>query len=312
MYIDFHKYNYELIPESDRARYIARDKEAYKTALQKWFNDNVDAIVERKWELEEIFFIKEYVGFSGILKESENLFELGLFTSCIALACIVAEDFSRFLSIKAGNADLLDLSQFERLKEMLSRKIIVQDTYDKLDDIRTIRNDVLHYNEGFKLKSDEELKVDAFRVLTDLRRILQIHLGIKKGQMSSDDFIAIQMDLIEGLLTKSEYRGFIEMQFRLRNAVSQLFDIDLAFDPDVNELVRDGIFEVLSEDFKDDVDLVDLNSNFPVCVDFDEKSKKMFKDLDIKKNDRLYAVIYSEIDSNGQSSCWKFINFRKV
>lgn len=312
MYIDFYKYNYAIIPEKNRERYIARDKVVYKQALQNWFNDNLDTIVERKWQLDELFFIQEYSGFAGILRESENLYELGLFTSCIALACIIAEDFARFLATKSGNPKWAGLTQFERLKKLLFANVIIQESYDKLDDIRKIRNDVLHYDDNFKLKSQEELKESAFNVLTDLRNILKNHLGFKKGQISADDFIKIQEDLINGMAKKPEYKSFMEMQFRLRNAVSQLLDLDLAFDPKVKELIRDGIFKVLSNEFDDDVDLLDLVAGLPVCVDFDKKSKKKFQELKIKHGDQLYAVIHSIIDANGQSAIWHFVKIRRI
>ena len=61
MYIDFHKYNYSVVPLEKRAEYIKRDKDSYKQVLQKWFGDNVDDIVERKWEINEIHYLKNIV-----------------------------------------------------------------------------------------------------------------------------------------------------------------------------------------------------------------------------------------------------------
>ena len=58
MYIDFHKYNYELVPNEKIEEYKTRDKESYKSLLNKWFEENLDRIVDRKWEIEEIHYLK--------------------------------------------------------------------------------------------------------------------------------------------------------------------------------------------------------------------------------------------------------------
>ena len=58
MYIDFHKYNYELVSVDKKAEYIERDKNSYKQVLQKWFDQNLEEIVERKWEINEIHYLK--------------------------------------------------------------------------------------------------------------------------------------------------------------------------------------------------------------------------------------------------------------
>ena len=38
MYIDFHKYNYDLVPNEDKAKFEERDKAAYKKVLSKWID----------------------------------------------------------------------------------------------------------------------------------------------------------------------------------------------------------------------------------------------------------------------------------
>ena len=45
MYIDFHKYNYDLVSATDKQAFIDRDKNSYKEILKKWLDDNLNDIV---------------------------------------------------------------------------------------------------------------------------------------------------------------------------------------------------------------------------------------------------------------------------
>ena len=153
MYIDFHKYNYDLVSLADKQAFIDRDKNSYKEILKKWLDDNLNDIVDRKWEIEEIYFLKDISDFIKLLREGETIYELGFYTSCIALIGISAEDFSKFLSIKLGQPTYVDLKQWKRLKELLDNGYITQDVYDLLDNIREVRNNCLHYDQDFKQKT---------------------------------------------------------------------------------------------------------------------------------------------------------------
>ena len=57
MYIDFHKYNYDLVPEEQRESFSDRDKVAYQKILKNWIENNSEEITERKWEVEEIEYL---------------------------------------------------------------------------------------------------------------------------------------------------------------------------------------------------------------------------------------------------------------
>lgn len=168
MYINFHKYNYNLLANDEKTEYEARDKNAYKEVLSKWFNENLNDFINRKWEIEEIHYLKQIGDFIKLLQEAENLYELGFYTSCIALIGVSSEDFSRHLSLqnnknehitaKNKNGKITDVSQHDRLKLQLNENLISQNSYDLLDEIRSIRNDCLHYNQNFKQKPENELK----------------------------------------------------------------------------------------------------------------------------------------------------------
>ena len=140
MYIDFHKYNYDLVDISDREEYIRRDKKAYHGILKKWIDDNLADITERKWEVEEIQYLSEVSDFIKLIREAETLYELGFYTSCIALVGVSAEDFSKYLSLKLGRNDHIqattkkgrvrDVSQYDRLQMQLTENIIDKTVYD--------------------------------------------------------------------------------------------------------------------------------------------------------------------------------------
>lgn len=105
MYIDFHKFNYNLIHKEERESYIKRDQEAYKQILSKWLEDDMEQIVQRKWEIKNLSTIKDTSDFFKLLKEAETLYELGFYTSCIALIGVAAEDFSKYIALKVGKSE---------------------------------------------------------------------------------------------------------------------------------------------------------------------------------------------------------------
>ena len=179
MYLNFHKFNYDVIETSKRADYEKRDKSAYLSVLDNWFSESKEGFASRKWEIEEICYLKEIDSFINLVREAESLYELGFFTGCIALVGVSAEDFSKYLSLKNNKQEHItginrrgvayDVSQFNRLKLQKDENLITQSVYSLLDDIRKIRNDCLHYNCDFKQKDQLQLKYDAITALNNLK-----------------------------------------------------------------------------------------------------------------------------------------------
>lgn len=323
MYIDFHKYNYDLLSKKERSSYIERDKKAYAEILRKWFKENLSDIVQRKWEIEEILFFKETSDFIKLLKEAENLFEFGFYTGCIALIGVCSEDFTKYLSLKTRNRDLIDnqVSQFGRIKALLEREVITDDIYKNLEQIRVVRNDCLHYKENFKRKDENELKGDSLEVLNSLKITISKFMGLVlefDKELHLSDISRIVETLGKQLASGDKsIKGFEETTLRMRNAVSHLLNFPIAFEPDQKVLVFEGIFVVKNIDFKcskfGEVDLYDLTrGGLPVIIDLDEKTKQEVIDEEIKIGDEIYATITSLIDKFGLSSIWKFIDFRRL
>jgi hypothetical protein len=313
MYINFHKFNYETIDPSDRLRYEERDKEAYKEVLKDWFDSNIDNFVERKWGIEEIFYLKEISDFIKLIREAESIFELGFYTGCIALVGVSAEDFSRYLSQKNNRQNHIvdtyttgrrrgqqyDVSQFSRLKLQFNEGIIDQATYDLLDEVRKIRNDCLHFSQQFKQKSNDDLKADALKSLNNLKNTLKKTIGTTPDPQDS-------RDLLNELLTGENYRSFEELVWKQKNIVSHLFNFSNVQDPDTKTVVKSNLYKVTDLD-SEEIELTEIEKNpelginLLVCVDIDNKGKHLIESQLVEKGDIVFAEVYSNVAEDGQT-----------
>ncbi|MFH6951307.1 hypothetical protein ACHRV6_22660 [Flavobacterium sp. FlaQc-51] len=308
MCINFHKYNYNLLSDSEKSDYELRDKNAYKEVLTKWFNENLSDFVDRKWEIGEIHYLKQIGDFIKLLQEAENLYELGFYTSCTALIGVSAEDFSKYLSLQNNKNEHItiidrrgrttDVSQYNRLKLQLIENIISQNSYDLLDEIRSIRNDCLHYNQNFKQKPQNELKNDALKVLNNLKIVLKEIIG---NNIDPNDFEI----LLDETFKQENTRNFEELIWKHRNMFSHLLNFHIAQAPDVKIVSKYNIYKVRNID-NEEIDLTEFNpQGFPtVIVDIDEKGKELIKKENITIGDIVVAKIYSNVDINGQTSLW--------
>ena len=304
MYIDFHKYNYNLVPISKRDEYIARDQESYKQILRKWFESNLDSIVERKWEVSEIHYLKNISDFIKLIREAEQLFELGFYTGCIALVGVASEDFLKYLAITLGKPQYENLTQFNRLNSLKGDNLISTSTHTLLDKIREIRNDCLHYNQNFKQKSNLDLKVDALTALNSLKETLKDILGDTVA-INANEFSSI----ITGIGSGDDIKNTDEIAVKVKNAISHLLKFPIAFDPSTKVQVRTSIFTVreVDEDF-DEISLQDNGNGFIVIVEFPETERKYYQDKKLKENDTVIATLFSLIDKNGLTAEWRLLD----
>jgi hypothetical protein len=321
MYIDYHKYNYDLVDNAELEKYIQRDKVAYKKVLRQWIEENIDSITERKWEIEEIGHLNEVSDFIKLIKEGETLFELGFYTSCIALIGVSSEDFSKYLSLKIGrnnhiqNVDRqgrsFDLSQFDRLKLQLNESILTQDQYDLLDEIRKKRNDCLHYNQNFKIKDKNELKQDAIICLNNLKIILKDILGTS-NQPNEKELLNILEEIAKGV--GSDIKNKDEMRSKVRNVISHLFNFDVTFETNKKYEIKDDYFLIKEIDFKNNETTlapVLKNPGLFVIVELNDKEKERFTKLNLKENDTIWATLYSKISDIGMTEEWYFVDLHR-
>jgi hypothetical protein len=301
MYIDFHKYNYDLVPADKKVEYIIRDQESYKQVLQKWFSDNLENSVQRKWEINEIHYLKNISDFIKLIREGEQLYELGFFTGCIALVGVASEDFLKYLAINLGKPQYESQTQFNRLNNLLNDNLISTTTHTLLDSIRQIRNDCLHYNQNFKQKSNDDLKNDALTALNNLKETLKSIIG----GTNLNDLVSV----IEGIGAGDDIKNTDEIAIKVKNAVSHLLKFPLAFDPKTKTQVRTSIFTIkeIDEDF-DEISLQDLSNGLIVIVEYPESERKHYQGKQLIENDTVIATLFSVLDQNGLTAEWKLLD----
>ncbi len=297
MYINFHKFNYDTVPTGERKNYEDRDKEAYKKVLSDCFNQNLDSFVERKWEIKEIHYLKQISDFIKPVREAESLYELGFYTSCIALVGVAAEDFSKYLSLINSIPIPNNESQFTRVGNQLSAGIIDQTTHDLFQEIRRIRNDCLHYNQNFKQKSTNDLKADAIKSLNNLKEILKSNKGTI---LRPEDFT----ELLEELFANENTRNFEEIIWKQKNMFSHLFHFSTTQDPSVKTFEKANIYLVSDID-EDEITLREnVGIKLVVYVDLDDTGRKLIEKHGIKNGDYIFAVVSSEVAYDGQTREW--------
>lgn len=308
MYIDFHKYNYELVPEQQVNDYKNRDKESYKTLLTKWFEDNLDSFVERKWEIEEIHYLKNISDFIKLVREAEQLFEFGFYTGCISLVGVSSEDFCRYLSVQLGKPQYESQTQFNRINNLKSDGLISNATHTLLDDIRKIRNDCLHYNQNFKQKDNEELKSDALKALNNLKKTLKNLIGENEA-----DYKADLTSVISEIGAGDDIRATEEIAIKVKNAVSHLLKFPIAFDPSSKIQVKTTTYEILEidEDF-DEISLKDLRNQMVMIVKFPEQERDYYQNKELQEGNSVTATLTSVIDQNGLTAEWTILDIDKI
>lgn len=324
MYINFHKFNYDLVDIRDRVAHEQRDKEAYKEVLRQWFESNIEDSVNRKWEVEEIHYLKKISDFIKLIREAESIYELGFFTSCIALVGISAEDFSKYVSLENGRpthitdtytsgaraGQQFDVSQYNRLKLQLNEGLINQQTYDLLDEIRKIRNDCLHYNQSFKQKADTDLRADAIKSLNNLKSVLKSNIGTS---LNPADF----MQLFEELMKNGNTRSFQEVIWKQKNMFSHLFNFSTVQGPGINKVTKINFFKVTDLD-DEEIELTEIEENIEmgvnlvVWVDIDKKGKNLINNNSIEVDDIVLAEVYSNVAKDGQTQLWYLNRIDKI
>jgi hypothetical protein len=319
MYIDFNKYDYSLIDESQRSAYIERDKTANKDILREWLDDNIDEIVERKWLVEDILYLSSVSDFIRLLKEAENLFEFGFYTGCIALTGISAEDFTKFLAVKLGREELVTQAQHKRINTLKNKDLITETTHKSLDVIRKIRNDCLHYNENFKQKDNNELKSDAMQGLNEFKKIVRNLIGEFPSTPDAgfDHFLKVMDEAAKQSVSENyeSVKNFADMNMKLRNASSILLGMPTAFHPNTKIVVFSGLYTVLEVDLDiepPEITLEDASNGLPVIVDLEDDDRQFLKKEGIKEGDIVQARIRAVVSKLGQTEAWKFLNLRKM
>lgn len=99
MYIDYLKNDYSNKKEQEREEYIARDKKHLAGLIQERITNDIEHIVDRWYELDDIGYIPENEKFLYLLKEAEQLYGFAYYTGTVSIIGIAAEEYCRYLRL---------------------------------------------------------------------------------------------------------------------------------------------------------------------------------------------------------------------
>ncbi len=309
MYIDSKKFDYKKFSYPDADRLIERDKKVAQDAYCEWFNNSVADIVERQWEIDDVGAIEQVGDFIKLLKEAEFTYAIGAFTSSIALVGICAEDLCRFFSISAGH-NLDSQTQFDRVNTLLSLGTISQEIADKFYIIRGLRNDRLHYNQGFKQKDTNSLKTDALNALSLVKGIYAEILGVIDYQTVDPSKLSQMINTIAGEATSREVGalGIDEAVSRTRNLFARAFGIDLSMNNLGSPVYKTSIYKVEEIDAESnpiELTLRDIIVGFYVIVDLTADELKQIESSNIREGDIVAASMISIPNNLELTGTWR-------
>lgn len=305
MYIDYIKNDYSDKPDNQRSDYINRDKKHLGGLIQERITNDIDNIVERWYELDDVGYISENEKFLYLLKEAEQLYCFSYYTGTIAIVGIASEEYCRYL---IGKSNIQDVDkQRNRIDKLGESQIISDDQKTNLHKIRKIRNDCMHYNTSFKELSQNQLKAYALEILQLYKSCL--------APLSSNlqtDYERIQNDLLT-----SRDRTFKDFLYRSRNIEKKVNNIDLQIDPRIKNLVFTSLYYVAEIDvdtsrFKE-MTLIDIHRiGLPVIVDLTLPQVDSIKKMKIEEGNIIVATIFSTVTTLGQSEEWHLVNIQDI
>ena len=305
MYIDYLKNDYSDKTEQENEQYIKRDKRHLGGLIQERITNDIDNIVDRWYELDDVGYIPENEKFLYLLKEAEQLYCFAYYTGTISIVGIAAEEYCRCL-IKKYNITDVD-KQFERINKLADSNIFDEQMKSAFHRIRKIRNDCMHYNVSFKNLSDDQLKNYALEMIQLYKKCLSI----------SSVNVSVNYDKLAEEMFASKEMTFREFVYRNRNIQKQVNNIDLQIDPKVNNLIFTSQYYVAEIDIETDVfkemTLFDMErGTLPVVVDLTLPQADMIKALRLEQGNVIIATIISTVTSIGQTEEWHLLNIKDV
>ncbi len=317
MYIDSKKFDYSKFSYPDSDRLVERDKQFVKDAYLKWVQSSVDEIVDRQWEVDDIGVVEQSGDFVKLLKEAEFTYSLGAYTSTISLVGVCAEDLCRFFASFAGHS-LDSLTQFNRVNQLLFLNAITQDIADKFHVIRDLRNDCLHYNQGFKQKDSAALKADALTALNSIKQIYGGILGVVDyATVDSSKFLDIFRNIAEEAASSGPGKlGIDEATVRMRNVFASAFGVDLSMNNAGRPVIKTSIYQV--EDINTngepfEISLRDIPCGLVVIVDINESDVARLNEAAIQEGSIVATSLMSAPNNLHITASWRLLgDIKKV
>lgn len=313
MYVDARKHDYTHLSETEAEQAIARDKKYAMDAYIKWFESNVEQVVDRLWEIDDVGIVEKIGEFIKLLKESEFTYSFGAYQSAIALIGVSAEDLCRFFASEAGS-NLDNLSQNDRIDGLYTKGLIDKKTSDQFHEIRKLRNACLHFNDGFKKKTEASLKSDAQRAINLLKAVYARIIGVTSyNSIDANKLISI-MDVVarEGASGSSDnVVNFEDSIIRFRNIFSRVTGVDLSINLGAEKVLRFSVYQVDEIDLRmepPEITLIDVAVGLPFIVDLVESDIDHIQKVGIREGGRIVAAVSSETNGLGMTAAWRFVS----
>lgn len=313
MYVDARKHDYTHLSLSDAEQAIARDKKYAKEMYIKWFESNVEQVIERLWEIDDVGIVEKIGEFIKLLKEAEFTYSLGAYKSAIALIGVSAEDLCRFFATETGN-NLDKLTQYDRIDSLHNKGLIDKQTSEQFHEIRKLRNDCLHFTEGFKKKSETSLKDDAQKAINLLKVVYARIIGATSyNSIDASKLIKI-IELIahEGASGSSDnVVNSEDAVIRFRNIFSKVTGVDLSINLGSQKVLKFSVYQVNEIDLEIEpfeITLIDMTNGMVVIVDLTKEDIDHIQQIGISEGNKIMAALYSVTNGLGITEAWKFVS----
>ena len=282
-----------------------------------WFNGNLNEIVDRKWDIDDIGFVEKTSDFIKLIKEAELAYSMGLFTSSIALIGISAEDLTRyFSSLSRYEREFNGLNQFNSINKLFDLELISEEVKNNLHEIRKIRNDCLHYNQNFKTKNKELLQIDSLKVINLLKSIYSL-LFINDSESNE---VFTYDKVLQQLSHEVAYQDNVgdtvsqdEITLKLRNSFAQFTGIDMSINSNYLELNSIYTINEIDLDIEPkEMTVYDELRKLPFIFDLNSNDIERIEKDSISEGSKIVAIVSSQTNELGMTAEWKFKEWRKV
>ncbi|MGX8177332.1 DUF4145 domain-containing protein [Exiguobacterium artemiae] len=293
MYMDFLKGNYEDIKDlKEKELLINRDKKHLEKIVQDRITYDIENIVNRWYEIDDIGLINDTGNFITLLEEAEELYSFGYYFGSIALIGTAAEDLCKSKS-NSG-----ETSQASRIKALIEEGKITNSINNKLHNIRLTRNKYIHSNKPDNLLNEKILKKQSLQTIENFKDILRFFY---------EDVEQLNLNEKTEAMQSEKNSRFIQFKYKHRNLLESE-DINLQIPTDEKRKVVTSIFKVLEVDidterFKE-ITFFDIEMQLPVIVDLTFAQSDRIRDLKLEKNNVVVASILSNVSSMGQTEEW--------
>jgi hypothetical protein len=305
MYIDYIKNNYSDKTEQEKQEYIARDKKCLAGLIQERITNDIEGIVDRWYELDDVGYIPENEKFLYLLKEAEQLYSFSYYTGTISIIGIAAEEYCRYL-IRKNNITDVD-TQFLRINKLAAKGVLTAQMKTTFHRIRDIRNDCMHYKDNFKILDNAQLKAYALEMI-------QLY---KSGLSISTVSLAENYNKVSEDMLNSKEMTFREFLYRNRNIEREIRGLDLQIDPKIQNLIYTSQYYVAEIDIATDVfkemTLLDMDRGLmPAIVDLTLPQAEMIKKLKLEEGHIIIATIMSNVTTLGQTEEWLLLDIKDI